>query len=240
MLKQLNLVCVCWVALAGNAIADSLSNAQNAYAVGNYSIAERLFRPLAEQGNASAQHAIGKMYYLGQGVHQDYAEAMKWSRLAADQGNPLAQHNLGLIYYLGQGVPQDYKEAARWFQLAAEQGNASAQVNIGRMYYLGQGVSQDYKEAARWFRLGAEQGYSKGQVELGVLYMLGQGVPQDNVRAYMWVNLAIANDSEIQKQFSEIRVAVLRDEIANRMNANQIAEARELARRCTENRFRGC
>ncbi len=234
------LIGVCLFALTGQAIADELSDAQDAYAAGNHAKAKMLFMPLAERGNAAAQYHIGKMFYLGQGFQQDYQEAMKWSRLAAEQGNAFAQHNIGVMFYTGQGVAQDYLEAAKWFRLASEQGNASAQNHLGKMYYLGQGVPQDNKEAAQWFRLAAEQGHSKGQVELGVLYLLGHGVPQDNVRAYMWVNLAIDNDSAVQKYFTEIRVTLLREAIANRMTANQIAEARELARKCTENKFKGC
>jgi TPR repeat protein len=222
------------------AMADSLSDAQNAYDAGNYEIAERLLRPLAEKGNASAQHIIGKMYYLGQGIPQNHLEAMKWFQRSADHGNALAQHNLGVMHYMGQGVTQDYKEAAKWFRLSAEQGNAAAQNNLGKMHYMGLGVPQDNGEAAKWFRLSAEQGYSKGQVELGVMYMLGQGVTQDNVRAYMWVSLAIANDSAIQNNFSEIRVTYLRDAIANRMTSDQIAEAKERAKKCAENKFKGC
>jgi uncharacterized protein len=240
LLKQLLWVGACLCALIGQAIADSLSEAQHAYATGNHAKAEMLFRPLAEQGDASAQYHLGKMYYLGQGVPQDYREAMKWSRLAAEKGNALAQHNIGVMYNLGQGVTQDYIEAATWFRLAAEQGNASAQNNLGKMYYLGQGVPQDNKEAAKWFRLAAEQGHSKGQVELGVLYMLGHGVPQDNVQALMWVSLAIANDSAVQKYFTEIRVTFLRDAIASRLTADQIADAQERARKCTESKFKGC
>ncbi len=234
------LVCVSLLALTGQSRADSLSDALNAYAAGNFANAVNLFQPLAEKGNASAQYNLGKMYYLGQGVLQDYKEAMRWSRLAAEQGNTLAQHNLGVMYYLGQGVLQDHKEAMKWSRLAAEQGNASAQNNLGKMYYLGQGAPQDNKEAAKWFRLAAEQGYAKAQVELGVLYMLGHGVSQDNIQALMWVNVAIANDSAIQKQFSEIRVVDLRSAIAKRLTADQIALAQELGEECIENKFKGC
>ena len=38
------------------------------------------------------------MYDEGQGVPQDYAEAVKWYRMAADQGNADAQSNLGFMY----------------------------------------------------------------------------------------------------------------------------------------------
>ena len=45
------------------------------------------------------------MYYQGQGVPQDYAEAVSWYRLAAEQGNATAQSNLGAMYDNGRGVP---------------------------------------------------------------------------------------------------------------------------------------
>ena len=44
----------------------------------------------------------------GQGVPQDYEEAIKWYRLAAEQGYASAQYNLGVMYDNGDGVPQDY------------------------------------------------------------------------------------------------------------------------------------
>ena len=54
----------------------------------------------------------------GQGVPQDFAEALKWYQLAADQGNAGAQNNLGLMYLKGSSVPQDYVQAHVWLSLA--------------------------------------------------------------------------------------------------------------------------
>ena len=59
------------------------------------------------------------MYANGQGVTQDYAEAVKWFKLAAAQGYASAQYNLGLMYANGQGVTQDYVIAHMWSNLAA-------------------------------------------------------------------------------------------------------------------------
>jgi TPR repeat protein len=59
------------------------------------------------------------MYYTGEGVPQDYAEAIKWYRKAAEQGDARAQFNLGNMFRTGKGVPQDYVEAHRWLNLAA-------------------------------------------------------------------------------------------------------------------------
>ena len=58
------------------------------------------------------------MYFNGQGVPQDYAQAVGWYRKAADQGNALAQLNLGAMHLNGQGVPQDYVLAHMWLNLA--------------------------------------------------------------------------------------------------------------------------
>ena len=53
---------------------------------------------LADQGDAFAQYDLGVMYANGQGVPQDYAQAVAWYRKAADQGNAAAQTNLGVMY----------------------------------------------------------------------------------------------------------------------------------------------
>ena len=103
----------------------------------------------AEQGVAEAQFNLGLMYYNGQGVRQDYAEAVRWYRKAAEQGVAETQNNLGAMYAIGQGVRQDYAEAVKWYHQAAEQGYAAAQYNLGSMYYNGQGVRQDYAEAVK-------------------------------------------------------------------------------------------
>jgi hypothetical protein len=58
------------------------------------------------------------MYYKGQGVPQDYTQAVRWLRLAAGQGIDVAQNQLGLMYYKGQGVPLDYTQAHVWLNLA--------------------------------------------------------------------------------------------------------------------------
>ena len=76
---------------------------------------------LAEQGDVRAQTSLGGMYYNGQGVQQDYAEATKWLRKAAERGYAPAQAYLGIMYWNGQGVPRDAVLAYMWLNLAARQ-----------------------------------------------------------------------------------------------------------------------
>ena len=86
--------------------------------------------PLAEQGNVKAQYNLGLMYDMGEGVLQDYKEAVRWYQLAAEQGYSSAQHNLGLLYFNGQGISQDHQEAVKWITLSADQGEV-IQKNLG-------------------------------------------------------------------------------------------------------------
>ncbi len=122
---------------------------------GDYATAISKFRPLAEQGDAKAQWALGVMYERGLGVPQDYAEAVKWYRKAAEQGNAAAQFNLGSMYVDGLGVPQVDAEAVGWWRKAAEQGMADAQYNLGLMYAKDRGVPQDYVQAYIWLNIAA-------------------------------------------------------------------------------------
>jgi hypothetical protein len=138
---------------------------------------------------------VGIMYFNGQGVPQDYAEAVKWYRKAADQGYAEAQTNLGFMYANGHGVPQDYAEAAKWYCKAADQGNVSDQYNLGYMYSKGEGVPQDYAEAAKWYRKAADQGNADAQYNLGLMYEglildIGEGVPPDISEAAKWYRKA--------------------------------------------------
>src|SRR5215831_1010791 len=127
----------------------------NAYSRGDYATALHEWLPLAQQGDAPAQYNLGLMYLKGQGVSQDFGQAMQWFRRAADQGDAPAQYNLGLMYTNGRGVPQNSAEALRWYRRAADQGHADAQATLGLMYYLGQGAPQDFVQAYFWLTLAA-------------------------------------------------------------------------------------
>ena len=87
---------------------------------------DKEIRPAADLGNANAQFVLGKCYYLGQGVQQNYAEAVKWYKMAAEQGNHWAQSNLASCYKDAKGVRYNIKLAKKWYGLAAEQGNEEA------------------------------------------------------------------------------------------------------------------
>lgn len=163
-LKQL-LICMLLLALIEQATADSLSDAQSAYAAGNYTKAAKLYRPLAKKGSAEAQ------FYLG------------------------------VMYANGEGVPKDAAKAVEFYRLAAAQGDASAQ------------------------RL------------LAVMYNTGLGVAKNNTLALMWINIAAEKAADGKGQEGS---AKLRELVVKQLTENQIAEAQELAKKCTASKLKGC
>ncbi len=104
-----------------------------AYDRGDYATAMRIFRQLADQGNADAQYNLGVMYDKGRGVTQDYAAAVRWYRKAAEQNHADAQTILGFMYEKGRGVTRDYVQAHMWYNLARARGQKIARKNRDRL-----------------------------------------------------------------------------------------------------------
>ena len=96
---------------------------EDAYNRGDFATALREFRPLAEQGDASAQVNLGTLYVNGEGVSKDYQQALHWFRLAANKGNAMALTKLGLMSERGNGMPQDVILAHTWYILGAANGD---------------------------------------------------------------------------------------------------------------------
>jgi TPR repeat protein len=84
------------------------------------------------------------------------------------------------------------------------------------------GVPQNYATAATWFSVATRSGNPDAQRLLGEIYANGQGVTQNVISAHQWPSLAAANGAEGAEQ--------LRDALAAKMTAAQIAEAHKLAR----------
>ena len=140
-------------ALGGPAGAGPLEDGSTAYHDKEYVKAAELWKPLAEKGDASAQHFLGTLYAEGKGVEQNDATAFMWFQRAANQGNPDAQYNVGASYAAGAGVAKSDVDAAKWFKRAAEQGMVYAQLNLGLLYAAGNGVPQDNIEAFKWLEI---------------------------------------------------------------------------------------
>jgi localization factor PodJL len=91
--------------------------------------------------------------------------------------------------------------------------------NIGVLYAEGIDGKPDFKAAADWFRKSASRGVADSQYNLAVLYARGIGIERNLSEAYQWFALAAkGGDADAAKK---------RDEIASRLDAKTLAEARQ-------------
>ena len=92
------------------------------------------FVKAADAGDSGGMLNLGAMYFLGNGVTEDYARAAYWYRKAADAGNVDAMYNLGRMYENGQvaGV-KDPTHARELYIKAAALGNTEATAGLARL-----------------------------------------------------------------------------------------------------------
>ncbi len=108
------------------ACSTSTDDPWDAYQQGNYKQAYALWKPQAEQGNASVQSFLAMLYYLGQGVEKDYQKAFYWYQQASLRGDARAQRSLGNFYHFGYGIEIDNLLAYGWYDQAYQNGNKKA------------------------------------------------------------------------------------------------------------------
>lgn len=76
------------------AFAGPWEDGMAAYNRGDYAPAIRVFRALAEQGNAKAQNVLGVMFRKGEGVPKNPLRARMWFGFAAKRGEAGARAEL--------------------------------------------------------------------------------------------------------------------------------------------------
>lgn len=151
------LLCGMLVLGIGPAAAANGADAAAAYEAGDYREALRLFRPLAERGNAEAQYYLGLMYEKGNGVSKDQERMRTWYTRAAEGGHARAQYKLAVGYAYGlAGLPRSDEDAVKWLQQSAQSGYKRAQKILARAYAEGRfGLARDPKQAEYWSKKAA-------------------------------------------------------------------------------------
>ncbi|MGH8274190.1 MAG: tetratricopeptide repeat protein [Gammaproteobacteria bacterium] len=137
-------------AASGVASAQSTNSRAQTFAAPFNQVPLAQVQQAAKHGNARAQFFLGKRYYNGSGVRQNFARAAYWFHKAAARGITGAQYDLARMYYKGRGVPQDNTNAFYWYRQAANGGDAKAQAGLGLLYLKGLGAPKDYAKALYW------------------------------------------------------------------------------------------
>ena len=147
-------------------------------------------RKKAEQGDAEAQYFMGAYYYYGEGVEQDYTEAVKWFTLAAEKGVANAKYDLGRCYFIGSGVAEDKKKALELLEQASAQGHVAAKLEIGK-YYIGKSGYEDKVFALLSYV--ASQENLEAAYYVGLCYANGYGAPKAADKAFEYYMKAGSN-----------------------------------------------
>lgn len=77
------------------------------------------FLKAADEGNMGGAYFLGLAYEVGDGVSQDYAEAVRWYTIGAEDCDHECQIGLARLFRAGRGVPANKVIAYRWYSLAA-------------------------------------------------------------------------------------------------------------------------
>ena len=164
---------------------------------------------------------LGLLYFSGAGVTRDVEKARDFFERNAARGHAQSEALLGGMHASATGVPLNFDLAAMYYQRAADKNDASAKANLGFLYLGGMGVQRDAVVARSLFEDAHKRGNSLGALGLGHLYRDGLTVQKDEVLALAYYEVAIRQGLT--------SAAKSRDELAARMNPQDVASARTRA-----------
>ena len=150
------------LAMAAPAGAQSVKAGVEAWQQADYEAAVKIWRPLAEAGDADAAFNLGQAYRLGRGVPLSLAAAQTWLERAARKDHLDAQTTLGLLLFNGG----NRVSGLRWLKGAAEKGEPRALLIYGTALFNGDGVVRDPVLAYAYVSRAAAQGLAPAQTTL--------------------------------------------------------------------------
>jgi len=111
----------------------------------NFEAAFDHYLKAAEDGSSEAKAAIGRAFFLGEGVAESDQNAVKWFSLVVDE-EPMAKTYLGKCYFHGFGVEEDQKLGISLLREAASEGYKPARETL---FDLGFEVEEPKTQADR-------------------------------------------------------------------------------------------
>ena len=134
-------------------------------------------------GHSGCTKNIGLCYKNGEGVPQNFSEAISWFEKAVQQGSIDAMIELGLAYDDNGLTTPDYAKAVSYYAEAYSAGSAHGAYCLGTMYESGHGVAEDMAKAFELYKYAAENGHARGMAKTGMFYHDGLGTEKNVVKA---------------------------------------------------------
>lgn len=112
-----------------------------------------LLKQAADMHYSDASMFLGHLYYAGDVVKQDYAEARSYYVQASELDNPFAQRAYARFLLDPATEQAPDPRAAKWLETQArDQDDPEAMVLLGNLYARGVGVTQSTRRAVGWFK----------------------------------------------------------------------------------------
>lgn len=148
------------------------------------------------ENKGEALYVLGRMYYFGNYVEQDYKKALGCFEQAVEQGCDAAKEFLIWLYFYGEGTEKNYSKACELYREknpngscaledAFEKNDVEACIKIGDYFRK----ENDCSKAIEWYNKAAMQGDSKGQFFLGAMYARKKNYEE----ALKWYRVAAEN-----------------------------------------------
>lgn len=114
----------------------------------------------AAQGNEACKRRLGRLYFEGEHVQQDYNRAFLFFKECKENGVLQDVLPLAFLYQNGYGCEKDERKAADLYLEAAEkEKNGDAYYELGKLYENGEQIPQDLEQAVDYYRQAALCGH---------------------------------------------------------------------------------
>ncbi len=135
----------------------------------NINSALKIYKDLANHGNASASNRLAKFYEKGLHVQKDKVKALEYYKLALSQGNIESELDIGRFYTHGYGsIESDFNKAEKIFLRFTKLNNPRAAYLLAKLYQRQFIIEKKplLKKADEWLKISAYQGYIPAKLQL--------------------------------------------------------------------------
>lgn len=155
----------------------------------------------AQDGDATAQYFLGKLYRDGGLLIPNSELARDWFYKAARQDVVVAQYALGKLFLSDDPLVRDTTLGMEWLEYAAQKGSHYAAYRVGKEYLKGEIVKKDVAKALTYLTDAANAENQYAQYLLGKLCLMGREVKYDKELALYWLTRAADRGSEYAQFF---------------------------------------
>ena len=138
----------------------------------SYKKAFELYSQNAGKGDARGVYEVGRMYFEGKYVKQDYIKAFEYFKKAAKSDYGKALYRMGIACYKGDHVDRNYQEAVNYFNralndiLLIDEARGDILMKLSSCYRYELGVKKDEQKADQLLKEASKYGNADAQAIL--------------------------------------------------------------------------